>query len=138
MSEVQNTTQYLPELQHVLPSSVEKVKISPNNGTTFSPGQYVEFRVNPNSGAVLDNSKCRVSCTFEATAVASTGAYNLYTSPSFQSAIERLEIRVGQNVVENITHYNRAYACLSRVYSSIYQTANAGSLTDLYEGLPPF
>ena len=134
MSEVQNTTQYLPELQHVLPSSVEKVKISPNNGTTFLPGQYVEFRVNPNSGAVLDNSKCRVSCTFEAIPVASTGAYNLYSSPSFQSAIEKLEIRVGQNLIEDITHYNRAYACLSRVYSSIYQTANAGSLTDLYEG----
>ena len=136
MAEVQNTTQYLPELSHIIPESVDLVKVNPNNGTTFSPGSFVEFRLNPNSGAVLDNSKCKLSCKFLAKPVAGIGdeAYNLFSSPSLQSAIERITITVGQNVIEDITNYNRCYSALSRVYTSDFQTESGGSLFDLYSG----
>ena len=30
MAEVQNTTQYLPELSHIIPESVDLIKINPN------------------------------------------------------------------------------------------------------------
>ena len=92
MAEVQNTTQYLPELSHIIPEKVDNIKINPNNGTTFTPGSHIEFRINANQGAVLDNSKCKLSLRLKAIPLAGVGGedYNLFSSPSIQSAIERL------------------------------------------------
>ena len=134
MSEVQNTTQYLPELQHIQPSSVETVKISPNNGTTHKQGKFIEFRINPNSSSVLDNSRCKLTAKFNVQVFPNAGAsvFNLFSSPGLQSVFDRMTVHVGQHVVEDIQDYNRCYAALSRVYTSIYQAGSSGSATDLY------
>ena len=134
MSEVQNTTQYLPELQHIQPRSVETVKISPNNGTKHKQGNYIEFRINPNSSSVLDNSRCKLSAKFNIQVFPTSGAddINTFSSPGLQSVFNRMTVHVGPNIVEDIQDYNRSYAVLSRVYTSIYQTGSSGSSTDLY------
>ena len=134
MSEVQNTTQYLPELQHIQPRSVETVKISPNNGTKHKQGNYIEFRINPNSSSVLDNSRCKLSATFNVEVFPNAGptAFNTFSSPGLQSVFQRMTVHVGPHIVEDIQDYNRCYAVLSRVYTSIYQTGSSGSSTDLY------